>query len=190
MPNTVIMVIARLNPSQFREQFLNHIGDKEIERLTEQRKKNDLMDMEKEFFRLMEIVNPKERNFLWSRYQDIPKADRMSFFDRIINDDKCIYFHEPPFWGNTGNDQFRQIFREMPWLCERDRFVGIEKPMIMGELYFMRLKHESSNKFSARSTGLANPRYLPAKSSLKKEKRILFSNTPIRLGRRFQTCRV
>jgi hypothetical protein len=54
--------------------------------------------------------------------------------------------------------------------------------MVMGDLYFIRLKHESSNKASARSTALNNIKYLPSKSTLKKEKKILLSQTPIRMG--------
>jgi hypothetical protein len=49
-------------------------------------------------------------------------------------------------------------------------------------MYFIRLKHESANKASARSTGLNNIKYLPSKSMLKKEKKLLLSQTPIKFG--------
>lgn len=48
------------------------------------------------------------------------------------------------------------------------------------------VKHESSNKMSMRSATNLNVKNLPAKSTLKKEKKILYSTTPIRLGKHFQ----
>jgi hypothetical protein len=93
-----------------------------------------------------------------------------------------IYIHQTPFFSNTTMDQYEKIFKEKPYLVKKQKFVNIEKPMVMGDMYFIRLKHESSNKASARSTALNNIKYLPSKSTLKKEKKILLSQTPIRLG--------
>ena len=54
--------------------------------------------------------------------------------------------------------------------------------MTMEDVYFIRLKHEPSNKTSMRSAANLNVKNLPAKSTLKKEKKIPYSSTPIRLG--------
>jgi hypothetical protein len=54
--------------------------------------------------------------------------------------------------------------------------------MTMGDIYFIRLKHESSNKASIRSASNLNVKNLPSKSTLKKEGKLLYSQTPIRLG--------
>ena len=45
------------------------------------------------------------------------------------------------------------------------------------------VKHEPGNKTSIRSAFNLNVKNLPAKSTLKKEKKIAYSRTPIRLRR-------
>ena len=70
-------------------------------------------------------------------------------------------------------DTFSKVFKDKPHLVEEYKFKNIEKPMVMGDLYFIRLKHEASNKTSARATSLSNLKSLPSKSVLKKEKKIL-----------------
>jgi len=52
----------------------------------------------------------------------------------------------------------------------------------MGDVYFIRLKHEPSNKSSMRSASNLNVKNLPSKSTLKKEKKTLVSSNPLRLG--------
>lgn len=52
----------------------------------------------------------------------------------------------------------------------------------MGDVYFIKLKHEPSNKSSIRSAANLNVKNLPAKSTLKKEKKVAYSKNPLRLG--------
>jgi hypothetical protein len=54
--------------------------------------------------------------------------------------------------------------------------------MVMGDLYFIRLKHQPSNKTVLRSAANLNVKNLPAKSSLRQEKKSLYSQNPLRLG--------
>lgn len=170
-------IINRLNPSQIQEQHLNFMGDRLIERLKEC---DDLYDMEDEYFGFMKEISPEFHEFIELEYMIKNRREKETFFDEII--EKGIYIHQPPFFGTTDIKTFAKIFVDKPYLVEEYKFKGIEKPLVMGDIYFLRLKHEASNKTSARSATLTNLKGLPSKSSLKKEKRLLVSQTPIRLG--------
>jgi len=170
-------ILNRLNLAQIQEQYLNFMTDRLIERLKET---DDVFEREEIFFSFMKIVNKEEYDFLDMEYLAINRSQKEDFFDDII--ENGIYIHQAPFFGNTTMEQFEEIFKKMPELVEKYKFKNIERPMVMGDLYFIRLKHESSNKASARSTALNNIKYLPSKSTLKKEKKLLLSQTPIRMG--------
>jgi DNA-directed RNA polymerase beta subunit len=170
-------ILNRLNLAQIQEQYLNFMADKMISRLKDM---DNIYDMEELFFKFMKIVNKQEHDFLDMEYLVMNRSQKENFFQDII--ENGLYIHQAPFDGNTSMDDFVRIYKELPYLTEKYKFVNIEKPMVMGDLYFIRLKHESSNKASARSTALNNIKYLPSKSTLKKEKKILLSQTPIRMG--------
>jgi DNA-directed RNA polymerase beta subunit len=170
-------ILNRLNLSQIIEQYITFMGDKLIERL---KSLDNLNDREDEFFSFMKSINKEQADFLDIEYTILNRAQKEAFFDDIFR--KGIYIHQTPFFGNTTMEQFESIFKEKPYLVEKYKFKGIDKPLVMGDIYFIRLKHESSNKASARSTALNNIKNLPSKSTLKKEKKVLLSQTPIRLG--------
>jgi DNA-directed RNA polymerase beta subunit len=169
-------ILNRLNLGQIQEQYLNFMSDRLIDKL----KELDQFDREDLFFKFMKIVNKEQYDFLDIEYMMLNRQAKEEFFEDII--ENGIYIHQTPFFDNTTMEDFERIFREMPELVEKYQFNNIEKPMVMGDLYFIRLKHESSNKSSARSTALNNIKNLPSKSTLKKEKKVLLSQTPIRLG--------
>lgn len=136
------------------------------------------------FFEFLKCINKEQYDFFDIQYLGMTRQQRKEFIDKIEKDG--IYIHQPPFFGNTTEKQFKEIFKKHPEWCTEYKFVGIEKPMTMGDAYFIRLKHEPSNKSSIRSAANLNVKNLPAKSTLKKEKKILHSTTPIRLGKHFQ----
>lgn len=170
-------IVNRLNLGQIQEQYLNFMGDKIVEKL---KVTPDQYEREDILFKYLKIINKQQYDFLDTEYIMLNKRDKEIFFEDIIQNG--LYTHQTPFFGNTTMEQFEKIFREMSDLVEKYKFKGIEKPMVMGDIYFIRLKHESSNKSSARSTALNNIKNLPSKSTLKKEKKVLLSQTPIRLG--------
>ena len=99
------------------------------------------------------------------------RSEKYAFLNAV--EENGIMIHQPPFFGNTTEEQFKEIFKEHPEWCTEYDFEGIERPMTMGDVYFIRLKHEPSNKSSMRSAANLNVKNLPAKSTLKKEKRLL-----------------
>jgi DNA-directed RNA polymerase beta subunit len=172
-------ILNRLNLSQIIEQHINFMGHNLIKKMSTCETLNEQAD---EFFWFMKAINKKQYDFLYyDNYAMMTGGLKKSeFISSILG--SGIYVHQSPFFENTTMEEFEKIFKEKPYLVEKYKFKGIEKPMVMGEIYFIRLKHESSNKASARSTALNNVKTLPSKSTLKKEKKVLLSQTPIRLG--------
>jgi len=170
-------ILNRLNLAQIQEQYLNFMSDRLIDHL---KTIENPLERADEFLSFMKLVNKEQYDFLDMEYIMLNRSKKEDFINDII--ENGIYLHQTPFFGNTTMDQFEKIFKQKPYLVQKYKFVNIEKPMVMGDLYFIRLKHESSNKASARSTALNNIKYLPSKSTLKKEKKVLLSQTPIRLG--------
>jgi DNA-directed RNA polymerase beta subunit len=171
-------ILNRLNLAQIQEQYLNFMASNLLKKMSSA---ETLQEQEDDFFWFMKHVNKEQYEFLYGEYATMGSGTKkMDFMVSVLTNG--IYIHQAPFFGNTTMDQFEKIFKEKPYLAKKQEFVNVEKPMVMGDMYFIRLKHESSNKASARSTALNNIKYLPSKSTLKKEKKILLSQTPIRLG--------
>jgi DNA-directed RNA polymerase beta subunit len=171
-------VLNRLNLGQIIEQHITFMGTNLVKSLKE--KQDDLFAMEDEFFGFLKIINKEQYDFFDTEYIMMNRAEKENFFQDII--ENGIYIHQSPYIGNTKMEDFVEIYKKFPHLVEKYKFENIEKPMVMGDMYFIRLKHETSNKTSIRATGLNNIKNLPSKSTLKKEKKILISQTPIKLG--------
>ena len=130
--------------------------------------------------RFLKAINEEEHNFIFSEVSDYNEEKQKEFAETIERDG--IFIHQPPFFGNTTMEEFENIYRKHPEWNEKYKFVGIEKPMVMGDLYFIRLKHQPSNKTVLRSAANLNVKNLPSKSSLRQEKKSLYSQNPLRLG--------
>lgn len=141
---------------------------------------DDFSAKEDIFFQYLKAINKTEYDFFDIQYIGMNRQEKHAFIENV--EQNGIYIHQPPFFGNTTEEQFKKIFKQHPEWCTEYKFVGIEKPMTMGDIYFIRLKHEASNKSSMRSASNLNVKNLPAKSTLRKEKKILQSHNPLRLG--------
>jgi DNA-directed RNA polymerase beta subunit len=171
-------ILNRLNIAQIQEQYINFMASNVLKKMGTA---TTLQEQADEFFDFVKAINKEQYEFLVGEYETMTSgAKKTEFISSVLGEG--IYIHQPPFFNNTTMEQFEKLFKSKPHLVEKHKFVNIEKPMVMGDMYFIRLKHESSNKASARSTALNNIKYLPSKSTLKKEKKIIISQTPIRLG--------
>ena len=175
------MVWNRLNPSQLEEQYLNFMADHVVEEMKATDNYEEKMQI---FLSFLQAVNEKEYDYFDIEQFVMNRQQRIDFIDKI--EQNGIYIHQPPFFGNTTEEQFKEIYKNHPEWCTEYKFKGIEKPMVMGDVYFIKLKHEPGNKNSMRSAANLNVKNLPAKSTLKKEKKIAYSKNPLRLGRHFQ----
>ena len=71
---------------------------------------------------------------------------------------------------------------------QKIKIEGVQTPLVYGPLYYIKLKHESVKKLSARSTGMTNLLNIPYKSNERQKKgNALYNNNPIRLGEQ-ETC--
>jgi DNA-directed RNA polymerase beta subunit len=171
-------VLNRLNLAQIIEQHITFMCENLVKSLKE--KQDGLFEMEDEFFGFLKLVNKEQYDFLDMEYIMMNRSEKEDFFKDII--ENGIYIHQSPYMENADMDDFVEIYKKFPHLVEKYKFKNIEKLMVMGDMYFIRLKHETANKTSIRATGLNNIKNLPSKSTLKKQKKILVSQTPLRLG--------
>lgn len=176
-------VINRLNLGQLYEQYINHMSS----RLLEYIKDMDTLDQIDEVIEYITRLNKEQGEFLSLETMMMSRSQKEDFMNEIF--ENGIYVHEYPAGkqgedsiGNTTFDEFIELYKDKPYICEKYKFENIENPMIMGELYFVLLKHSGENKFSARSTSLTNIRNIPSKSTAKKNNKASYSKTPIRLG--------
>ena len=124
----------RLNPSQLQEQYLNFMADHVVKLMKE---KDDYLEKEELFFSFLKAVNKEEYDFFDIEFMGMNRQERRDFLDKVESDG--IYIHQPPFFGNTTEEQFKEIFKEHPEWCTEYDFEGIERPMTMGDVYFIRL---------------------------------------------------
>lgn len=173
-------VVNRLNPAQLYELELNFIAENIQHRLRSMSKMSEKVPY---FFDFMRMVNAEQASLLERYFNSLDKAGRVKFFADI--DEKGIYLHQPPFWGNVSFDQLADIYDAYPWIQPYVCYIGdqqIQNRLIIGDAYIMKLKHEPKGKFSARSTSYINMKGIPSKSLNYKKNQNLYSTTPIRLG--------
>lgn len=169
-------VFNRLNPSQLIEQELNWIAKfirKDMEEAgSNEEKVSILLDF-------LNRVNKEETELMEEFINNLNKTELEEFLNDII--ENGIPICQKPFFGNIGLDELWELYDHYNHIdyfkCE-----GISTPLIIGEIYMVRLKHEPHSKFSARSTSFMNLRGLPAKSKNFKEHKDLYSKTPVRIG--------
>ena len=170
-------VINRMNISQLYEQKINFMSNHVVDIM---KSKNTLKEKEVELFGYLFEINKEEYEFMLNHYQNLNESEKEKFIKDI--EENGIYIQQYPFYGNITAQDFKRINKEHPEWSTKYKCTNLEKPITIGEVYFMRLKHESSNKSSIRSTDMINQKGLPLKSNVVKEHSKLFANTPIRFG--------
>lgn len=178
-------VVNRLNPAQSYETSINFICNSIRDKLKTIKK---MKDKEALLFDIIGRFNSEECEKLKEYYYELSEIGKQEFFDDI--DDEGIFIHNPPLWEKEPMfNKLRKLYADYPWIKPVDVYVNrfgrkikILKPMIIGELYMMKLKQNSKKGFSARSTGALSKRGVPEKSYKSKAHQDLYSTTPIRIG--------
>jgi hypothetical protein len=178
-------VVNRLNSGQLYEQSINFIcnlvADK-LKTLNTMKEKEDLV------FDIVGRLNEKQVVELKKYYNSLSNEEKKCFFNDIDTDG--MYIHIPPLWETKSMfERIKGIYDVYDWIKPVDvyinkfgRTIKIMKPMIIGELYVMKLKQNSKKNFSARSVGAISRKGLPDKSYKSKSNQDLYSSTPIRIG--------
>ena len=177
-------VINRVNSFQLIEQSITFILNRTCERLTTMYSLDDKQEL------LLDIVStfsPREGDQL-AEY--LKTTDREQFFRRI-EESKMIHINIPPLWEGEVKlfDKIRGIYKKYDWIKPYDVYIKkfgrrrkIMKPMIVGDMYVLKLKQTSKKGFSARSTGSISMKGIPEKSNKAKVHQDLYPRTPIKMG--------
>jgi len=174
-------VVNRLNPNQLFELELNFMSDNII------RKAKTMKSLKERANFIIEYitdVNKTQGEFVRSEYDKMDSSEKKEFIKDLC--ENGIMIHQPPFWDNVNFDELKELYNKYDFIKPYECTINgkkIKKPLIMGDLYFLRLKHDPSSKLSARSTSFLNMKRVPSKSKSFKKKQELYSKTPIRLGR-------
>lgn len=174
-----------LNSAQIFELSINFICNRVAERIGTM---NTLKEKEKLLFDIVKRFNPDQAKKLKEYYKDLKLSDKREFFKSIV--EEGIYIHQHVFWeGDYIFNVIRNIYLDYDWIKPIDVYINkwgrkikIMKPLIVGELYMIKLKQSSKKGFSARSTGAISRRGVPEKSIRNKIHQDLYSTTPIRIG--------
>lgn len=178
-------VVNRLNSAQIFEISINFICSRVVEKI---KTMTTLKEKEKLLFDIIKRFNPDQCKKLKEYYSDLKLKDKREFFQSVIDDG--IYIHQHVFWeGEYIFDIIRKIYEDYDWIKPVDAYINkwgrkikIMKPVIIGDLYMIKLKQSSKKGFSARSTGAISRKGVPEKSIRNKIHQDLYSSTPIRIG--------
>jgi DNA-directed RNA polymerase beta subunit len=168
-------IINRLNPSQLFEQEINFTSQIIRYRMS---KMKTLKEKWEYLYKYVSYVNEREANEMKEFYNTLDKKEKEQFINENIYE--RIFINQEPFWNNISIDDLARIYEEFN--IKKYDMKDITQPLVVGEVYFIRLKHEPKDKFSARSVGNNSFKDLPTKSRTFKDSKLPYSNTPIRLG--------
>lgn len=176
----------RLNPFQWIEMSLTHDAEHISEDIRYIPKAADkwkyLMNFMKYFNERGEVDQLKEY------YNDLDKKGKEEFWRSVESGD--IFINYPPMWeGMPAIDKIQKIAEEFG--VERDdvyvhmhgRDIKLMRKVTVGYKYMMKLKQDTEKNFSARSTGSLSQQGVPEKSNKIRTNEMLYSTTPVTLGR-------
>jgi len=178
-------VLNRKNPSQLFEHEINFIMNhtsKKIKRIFREDKtiEEKIKKSEKIFFGILSLINTKQSVYTKTMYKKLNPTDLLEFWE-LVKSDK-FYIHQAPFYGNINFNNLVEIYRKYKWI-KPFKFAGIERELIMGKVYYLKLRHHPKTKFSTRSTSYLNIKNTPSKSITYKANQQIYSKTPIRMGK-------
>ena len=164
-------VIGRMNIAQLYEHELNFIAEEIV-----RRNRDDDEGLLREILEFYDMLETGQGDFVRKALEG---KDPSPYLEEVRRDGLVI--HQPPFYENTGPDQMIAVYDHFG--VEKKKFEGIEQPLVFGSLYFIKLRHESIGKFSARSAGQVSLLNVPFKSNeMHRKGTAPHNNSPIRFG--------
>lgn len=126
-----------------------------------------LKEKEELLFKTLHHFNEDQEKKVKEFYKKLSKKEKESFFDEI--DTNGIYIHVPPMWEKISLfDKLKEIYADFDWIKPYDVFVNkfgrkikILKPLVVGDMYIIKLKQSSKKGFSVRATGSLSKRGIP-----------------------------
>lgn len=173
-------IVGRLNQAQMNEFSINERGAAAIDLM---KMTPDLDEKGRIVYQLMKDLNSDEAHEFKKFFKKLSHTDKVKFCRRIENNGITI-IQEPI--NNANMFDIGKTYEVIPPKYQRIVFPDGKKSMrrlLCAKTFFMRLKQDPLEKYSARSRGPVNPlTTLPAKSNLKKKGMIPYSDVPVRFG--------
>lgn len=176
-------LMNRLIPSSSYEHELNFISDKMIEHLNNQ---TDMNHRQK----LIKYANSFITHTCKAQYNEFmnileANEEVSSIWDDMVADG--FYIMQDPFWDNIKKDAFWHLYDTLNEWYPNQSFLheieGTEGGLIVADKFIIKLKHEPSTKFSARSIRSISTKLIPNKNNMQYKKyKALYSTIPVRFG--------
>ena len=128
-------VINRINVSQLFEHEFNFISMYIKLKIKEANTKEE---KEKWYFEYIKDINEDQYEFTKNWYDKLTNEKQMEYLKEC---EENIYIHQEPFYNNTNFDLLTKLYDKYDFIKPFE-FEGINIPLIMGEMYFLRLKHD------------------------------------------------
>lgn len=180
LARSALGIVGRLNQAVMNEHSINELGNTAVEMM---KLTTDLDKKLKIVYNLIKYLNPDEAKAFRSWYKSL-STDQKEKACRQIERDGIIVIQEPI--NNANMFDIGEAYAEFPPNWQRIVFPDGGKSMkkvLCAKMFYMRLKQDPLDKYSARSRGPVNPlTTLPAKSALKKKGLALHSDVPVRFG--------
>jgi len=127
-------VINRMNLSQLYEQFINFTSDHVVKIM-----KNTIDPLEKIdiYLAYLKYVDKEQYNFFDLELMTMNRAQKVEFIKEV--EEKGIYVHQSPFFGNIEYESLKRMTQDHPEWCTPYQCEGIETPLVVGDIYFIRL---------------------------------------------------
>ena len=176
----------RLNPFQWIELEINHDAEILVERLQQKKSNEERWKTLKQFLNFF-----NERDYLTqlTEYYESLELDELDGFWESIYEEG-IFINYPPMWENMPAldklDELNKIYsfpRHQLYIRKFGREIKLMRETMVGYKYMIKLKQDSEKNFSARATGSLSQQGLPEKSNKNRTNEMLYSTTPITIGR-------
>ena len=176
----------RLNPFQWIEVELNHDSDILAEQLKVMENNEERWKTLKQF--LNYFNERKYLDQLIEYYEDLDEEEKNEFWNSIY--EKGIFINYPPMWeGMPALDKLNELMhkydfpRHQLYVHKFGREIPIMRKIVVGAKFMIKLKQDSEKNFSARATGSLSQQGVPEKSNKVRTNEMLYSTTPITIGR-------
>lgn len=173
-------IVGRLNQAQMNEHSINELSATAIEMM----KATDDVDMKARIVcRLLRYLNSDEAKSFEKYFAKADEKKKAKICRQIEREG--IYVVQDPI-DNADMFDIAKAYKEFPANWQHIVYPDGHKSMrkvLCAKMFYIRLKQDPKEKYSARSRGPVNPlTTLPAKSNLKKKGLEPYSDVPVRIG--------
>ena len=159
------------------ENFINFMSDHVVELM---KKESDPMKKADLYLSYLKEIDKEQYDFFDIELMSMNRQQKADLMEEI--EQNGIFIKQSPFFDNIKWDKLKEIVVNHPEWVTRYQLEGIERKVVVGDAYFIKLKHAASNKTSYVSTAPTNTKNIPSKSNMKKNHKTLFLQSPVALG--------